>query len=278
VSPPIDTDTLSDTIVLKLGGEVVQSADLPIIARDIATLKNAVVVHGGGKYATDLQKQLGQTPTIVGGRRVTDAATLDVMKMVVAGKMNVDLCAALSAAGGKPVGLHGASSSVIEAYKRPPKVIAGQGDAPVDLGLVGDVAGLNEALLRLLLGAGYTPVLACLGGNNRGEVFNINADTVANAVATKLSAKGLVLISDVPGVLRDIRDPNSRIGSINKRDAALLIADGTVSKGMVPKLEEAFAAIDAGVRAVFIVGKLGPGDLERAVREPGSVGTVLIAD
>jgi acetylglutamate kinase len=268
---------MSELFVLKLGGEVITSDRLPIIAQDLSALGTAVVVHGGGAMATELQKKLGQQPHIVGGRRVTDAATLDVMKMVVAGRMNVDLCAALVAAGARPVGLHGASSLAIEAHKRPPKVIAGHGDEPIDFGFVGDVVGVNHHLLRTLVDAGYLPVLACLGADAQGVVYNINADTVANGVATALSAAALVLISDVPGVLRDLHDPASRIAHIRADEAKDLIAKGVVTKGMVPKLEEAFGAIAAGVAKVIIVGRLDAGDLAQAVREPGSIGTVLSA-
>lgn len=262
------------TWVIKLGGEVVGSPALPILAADLAKLTGAIVVHGGGAQATALQKKLGQEPNIVGGRRVTDDATLEVMKMVVAGKLNVDLCAALGAAGAKPVGLHGASSLAVRAHKRPPKEIAGVG--LVDFGHVGDVDGVNAELLALLVNAGYLPVLACLGADEKGAVYNINADTVANGVATALSATGLLLISDVPGVLRDVNDPSSRIARLTRAEAEAAIQDGTISKGMVPKMEESFAAIDAGVRQVFVLGRLGAGDLLRATTDPGSVGTVLV--
>jgi acetylglutamate kinase len=198
------------------------------------------------------------------------------MKMIVAGKLNVDLCSALVKAGAKPVGLHGASSRVIDAVRRPPKVMKDAGPDPVEFGFVGDVVGLNTELLSLLLNAGFLPVLACLGADANGQTYNINADTVANGVATNLKAEGLVLISDVPGVLRDIADPGSRIASLTKHDAEEAIRTGIVTKGMVPKLEEAFAAIASGVRRVFIVGKLGPGDLFTAVSDPGSIGTVLV--
>lgn len=262
------------TWIIKLGGEVVGSPTLPVLAADLAKLPRAVVVHGGGAQATALQKQLGQEPHIVGGRRVTDDATLDVMKMVVAGKLNVDLCAALLAASAKPVGLHGASSLAVRAHKRPPREVAGHG--VVDFGHVGDVDGVNHELLALLIGAGYLPVLACLGADQKGAVYNINADTVANGVATALGADGLLLISDVPGVLRDVKDPESRIARLTRAEAEAAIADGTISKGMVPKMEESFAALAAGVRAVYVLGRLGPGDLLRATTEPGSVGTVLV--
>lgn len=262
------------TWVIKLGGEVVASPGLPVLATDLARLPHAVVVHGGGAQATALQKALGQEPNIVAGRRVTDAATLDVMKMVVAGKLNVDLCSALLAAGAKPVGLHGASSLAVRAHKRPPREIPGHG--VVDFGHVGDVDGVNQDLLSLLLGGGYLPVLACLGADENGAVYNINADTVANGVAVALGAAGLLLVSDVPGVLRDVADPKSRIPRLTEAEARAAIADGTITKGMIPKLEESFAALAAGVRAVYVLGKLGPGELVRATESPGSVGTVLV--
>ncbi len=266
-------------VVLKFGGEVIASAALPIIASDVAKLAEehgVIIVHGGGPQATKLQEQLGQKAVKVAGRRVTDEATLDVMKMVVAGKLNVDLCAALLRAGARPVGLNGASSLAITAVRRPPRVYPGAGDAPVDLGLVGDVTGLNIPLLGSLIDHGYTPVLACLGASAEGEVFNINADTVANRVAVSLKASSLVLISDVPGVLRDISDPSSRIPSLTVEQGTELIASGIVKEGMIPKLEESFAAIADGVRRIHIVGRITSGDLAREVASPGSVGTVLL--
>jgi acetylglutamate kinase len=268
-------------VVVKLGGEVVQGPHMAAIAADIAEIRasgtTVVVVHGGGPQATDLQKKLGQTPNIIGGRRVTDADTLDVMKMIVAGKMNVDCCAARRAAGVKPVGLHGASANTVLAEKRPPKVVTGGGPDPVDFGFVGDVVGVNSELLSLLAGGGYVPVLACLGADAKGGVFNINADAVANQVAIRLDAQALVLVTDVPGVLRDVSDPSSRIGRLTVAEGKRAIEEGVITKGMIPKVEESFAAIAQGVRAVHVVGRLAKGDLARAVREPGSVGTVLVA-
>lgn len=271
----------SGPVVIKLGGEVVQGPHMPLIAADVAELGRegvpVVIVHGGGPQATELQKKLGQTPKIVGGRRVTDADTLDVMKMIVAGKMNVDLCAQLVAAGVKPVGLHGASSNTVLATRRPPKLVTGGGPDPVDFGFVGDVVGVNSELIALLVGNGYVPALACLGADSSGGVYNINADAVANQVAIRLDARALVLVTDVPGVLRDVSDPSSRIGRMTSAEGKRAIDEGVVTKGMIPKLEESFAAIAEGVRAVHIVGRLSRGDLARAVREPGSVGTVLVA-
>lgn len=268
-------------VVVKLGGEVVAGPYMAAIAADIAEMRErgtaVVVVHGGGPQATDLQRRLGQTPTIVGGRRVTDEATLDVMKMVVAGKVNVDLCSALLAAGARPVGLHGASARAVAAKRRPPKVITGAGPDPVDLGFVGDVVGINDTLLSVLIDAGFVPVLACLGADETGQVFNINADAVANPIAIRLDAQALVLVTDVPAVLRDVNDPDSRIATLTMAEGLRAIEEGVITKGMIPKVEESFAAIQQGVRAVHVVGRLSRGDLARAVSNPGSIGTVLVA-
>ncbi len=274
------TERATGPAVVKLGGEVIASAELPAIAADLAAIRGdrrAFVVHGGGPQATKLQEKLGQTPVKIAGRRVTDAETLDVMKMVVAGKLNVDLCAALLRAGAKPVGLHGASARVIEAEKRPPRVYSGAGPDPIDLGHVGDVTGVNHALLDLLSSNGYLPVLACLGGGPAGEVYNINADIVATRLAVAVGATSLLLVSDVRGVLRDVKDASSRIGRLTLSEGKELIATGVAKDGMIPKLEECFAAIAAGAPQVHILGRLGPGDLLREARDPGSVGTVIVA-
>lgn len=268
-------------IIVKLGGEVVGSGEAAVLAADLRALVDGGarvgIVHGGGPQATALQKQLGLETKQVAGRRVTDAATLDVMKMAIAGKLNVDLCAILGAAGLSPVGLHGASSLAVQAVRRPPKVYPSAGPEPVDMGFVGDVTGFNLALLETLWAAGYLPVLACLGADAAGGVYNINADLVGNQLAAALRAERLFLVTSTPGVLRDVNDPTSRLPRLTTAEAKAAITDGVVTGGMIPKLEEAMAVIDQGVGAIHILGKLGPGDLVRAVREPGSVGTTLVA-
>jgi acetylglutamate kinase len=271
---------VSSDVVIKVGGEVVVSSGMRTIAAGIAEVcaqgERVLLVHGGGLQATELQKKLGQTPKIVAGRRITDAETLEVIKMVVAGKVNVDACAALLAVGLQPVGLHGASALSVRAKKRPPRVVTGGGPDPIDFGHVGDVTGVNEQLFALLIDAGYVPVIACLGADDRGGCYNINADVVASEVAVAVDAKALVVVSDVPGVLRDLNDPGSRIPRLSVAEGRKAIIDGVVTQGMIPKLEESFGAIERGVRAVHIVGRLERGQLAREVSEPGSVGTVLI--
>jgi acetylglutamate kinase len=268
------------TIVIKLGGEIVQSPELDLVAGDVRALVKAgervTLVHGGGPQASALQKRLGLEPKLIAGQRQTDAATLEVMKYVVAGQLNVDLCGRLLARGVLPVGLHGASGHVIRATRRPPRVMAGAGPDPVDMGLVGDVTGFNLELLGDLLARGYVPVLACLGCDADGQALNINGDTVASQLAGALTADALVLVTSAPGVLRDVEDPASRIPRITRSDFERMVADGTVSGGMIPKLQESFDVLKGGARSVVIIGRLAPGDLHRAVTDPGSAGTVLI--
>jgi acetylglutamate kinase len=267
--------------IVKIGGEVVSSGELPVLAADLRALvdrgTSVAVVHGGGPQATDLSKRLGIEVKQVAGRRITDAATLDVMKMIVAGKVNVDVCAGLLAAGLRPVGLHGASALAVRAVKRPPRVVTGGGPDPIDFGHVGDVVGFNLELLRLLWSGGFVPVVACLGADESGATYNINGDIVGNQLAGALTADHLFLVTGVPGVLRDVKDPSSRLPHLTAAQARQAIADGIVQGGMIPKIEEALAVLDSGVKAIHILGKLGPGDLARAAQEPGAVGTTLVS-
>jgi len=270
----------TQTLIVKIGGDVVGSGEAAMLAadlRELSTTARIAIVHGGGPQATALQKKLGLPTTQIAGRRVTDADTLDVMKMVVAGKLNVDLCAILLAAGLSPVGLHGASGHVVRAVRRPPRAYPSAGPDPVDLGLVGDVTGFNLDLLELLWSKQHVPVIACLGADADGGVYNINADLVGNQLAAALHADRLFLVTSTPGVLRQVDDPSSRLTRITCAEATEAIRTGVVTGGMIAKLEEAMAVIDQGVGAIHILGKLGKGDLVRAVREPGSVGTTLVA-
>lgn len=273
--------TSGRAIVIKVGGEIFANHVLDAVTADVACAcargDRVVMVHGGGAQATVMQRKLGQTPNIVAGRRITDRSTLDVMKMVVGGQLNIDLCAALLAAGARPIGLHGASSMVVQAVKRPPRVVRGGGDSPVDFGFVGDIVSVNRALLSMLLDAGHTPVLTCLAANTDGLVLNINADVIANYVAEALSADHLVLVTGVPGVLRDIDDPSSRVATLTAREARGAIDDGTVSGGMIPKLDESLRLLGTGtVGSIHIIGHIARGDLLREIDEPGAVGTALL--
>jgi acetylglutamate kinase len=271
-------------IVLKLGGELLlptAAAEAQAIAADVASLCAAghrlTIVHGGGPQATELARRLGHQAQVVGGRRVTDRETLEVMKMAVAGQVNVDLCALLGAAGVRPVGLHGASGPMIVARKRPPRRVTGGPPQPIDLGHVGDVVSFDRALLDALAAASYLPVLACLGCEPQtGAILNINADVVSTQLAATLGADKLLMVTGAPGVLADPTDPTTRLPRLSRAEAQAAIAAGRIQGGMIPKLEEAFQALSAGVGEVHVLGRLAPGDLARAVAVPGSVGTALL--
>lgn len=291
---PPESRTAPMTAVLKFGGEVVADRSALVgVLRDVASLVRCgwrfVVCHGGGPQAGALQGRLGLDVVKVGGRRVTDEATLQIMKYVLAGEVSVDVVAAAASVGLRAVGLSGVSAGIVTARRRPPVVVSGGGRDPVDFGLVGDVERIDADLLEVLWAGGYTPVLNTLGieasPTREGEpceVFNINADTVASAVAGALGADHLFLMTDVPGVLRDKDDPSTRIPRLHASEAREAIAAQAIVGGMIPKVEDAlhYLATDEGTGAIGAVHILGasPGALEGAARSPGERGTVLLPD
>ena len=267
--------------VLKLGGAVLNAPEqLLAIARDVAKLTanghRIVVVHGGGPQATALSKQLGIESHIVGGRRITDAETLEVCKMVYAGKLNVDLVGVLRKEGVSAVGVSGASG-LVHAVKRPPRIVSGGGDDPIDFGHVGDITDINEHLLSTLLNGGYVPVINTLGADADGNAYNINADIAATRIARALKAEHLGLLAGgVPGVLADKDDPSTRLPVLTADNARKAIQEGVIQGGMIPKIEESLEVIASGVGAIHIMGTLAAGQLIEELSSPGSVGTALL--
>ncbi len=255
---------------------MIRGETLGSVAREITELARArrvVVVHGAGPQTTELQKALGQTPNVVAGRRITDGAALRALQLAL-GAATSALCGALIGAGARPIGLSGASGCAIHAHRRPPRVVSGGGPEPIDFGFVGDVDGFDLPLFDALAGLGLLPVLACLGADATGHLYNINADVVATRLAAALGATDLFLLTGVPGVLRDASDPATRIPRLTATAARALIRDGTVSGGMIPKLDESLEALAAGVARVHLLSE----GLARAAAAPGSVGTALIRD
>jgi acetylglutamate kinase len=268
VSRPVDA-------VIKLGGDVLEGEALADAAAEIARVRagrRLLVVHGGGPQATALARKLGVESRVVGGRRVTDDPMLEIMKMIVAGKLNIDLVAALRGDGVPAFGVSGASG-VIRAHRRPPRIVTGAGDTPIDFGLVGDIDGFDTEVLDALDARDALPVIACLGADTSGTVLNINADVVASQLAVAVRAGALVACTAVGGVRRDKDDPATRLPRLTVAEAKAAIADGTVQGGMIPKLEEAFAPLEAGVGAVHIVA---PTEIATSLTNPGSVGTLLV--
>ena len=239
--------------VVKCGGQVLDDASLfKSFCRDFAALEGPkVLVHGGGALAGKVQKALGMEPVKYEGRRVTDDATLQVVTMVYAGWCNKQMVALLQSFGCNAVGLAGCDGSVITAAKRPPKALSD--GRVVDFGWVGDVTpeSVNAAFLQQLLDAGYTPVLCAINHDGAGQLLNTNADTVASSVAAALGAS-LVTCFEQPGVLEDRNDPSSVIPFIDKDLYASLKERGVVADGMIPKLDQAFDALDKGAAEVRI--------------------------
>ena len=267
--------------VVKIGGEL--ASDRPKLAASVGAAVRAflaagvrvAVIHGGGPQATELTQKLGLTPKMVGGRRVTDEATLEVMKMTLAGQVSVDVAAAFRLAGVPAVCTTGVSAGLIDARKRPAKVITGAGPDPIDLGLVGDVTGVNTELFERLSGAGVVPVLGSLSGDAEGNVFNINADTVATRVAAKLKAAKLFLVSNVPGVLANKDDLATRLPTLTSAEAKEKIASGVIQGGMIPKVEESLAMLEEGIEAIHIVGIAPAHALLGEAEQAGSFGTAF---
>jgi acetylglutamate kinase len=265
--------------VVKIGGELVKPGGLDGVAEAVRAFAEAgvkvCIVHGGGPQATALTERLGLTPVKIAGRRVTDEKVLQVMKMSLAGEVSVDVVAELRRLGVNAVGLHGISGHLIHSTRRPPKKITGGPPEPVDLGLVGDVHAVNVHLLDTLAAAGYVPAVASIGGDDQGGVFNINADVVASKLAAKVGAAKLLLVSGVPGVMRDPQDPATRIPKLTPVTAKENIDNGIITGGMIPKVEEALSGLAAGIGAVHVCGST-PGSVLSEAREPGSTGTAFL--
>lgn len=264
--------------VVKVGGDVLlDEEEKSGLAKNIRSLTEngwrVVLLHGGGPQTNRLQEIYGLKPNKVGGRRITSPADLRVVKQAIAGEVNVDLVSALLAAGVPAFGCHGASGRLIEAVKRPPRVVSGAGPEPVDFGEVGDVVRINGALLNALLDAGVVPVIATLGVGEDGRIFNINADTTVVQIAKTLKADLLLLTTKIGGIFRDLDDPSSRIAEITPAEAKSLIDAGVIAGGMIPKVEEAISLLDEGVGAIAIVGARDGKAFLSVARGEGAVGT-----
>lgn len=235
--------------VVKIGGNVIDNPEaLKRFLKEFAALPgHKILVHGGGKLATRLAGRLELTVQMVDGRRITDKGTLDVVTMVYAGLINKQVVAGLQAAGCNALGLSGADGNAVLAHRRKPD--------PVDYGFVGDIDRVNAELLRGLLEGGITPVFSAITHDGKGTLLNCNADSVASAIAlgaAQLAPTDLVFCFEKNGVLRDPEDETTLICEITAESYAPLKADGIVSKGMIPKIENALEAIEKGVQSVTI--------------------------
>jgi len=272
------------TFVIKFSGKITEdAANLASISEEIGLLHEVgirvCVVHGGGKQLTEMAEKLGVIQKVIGGRRVTDDETLELAKMVFRGKINTEILAQFRRRGIKAVGLSGVDGGVLTAEKRPPKSVldrtTGITDV-VDFGHVGDVVKIDASLIEVMLNSGYLPVLSSLGADDHGQVFNINADTIAAEIAVALKAEKLILLSDVNGIYLEPANADSKISRLPISEARELIESGKATGGMIPKLESLISLIERGVHTAHVIdGRKANAVLAEVFTDEGT-GTMVV--
>ena len=269
---------------MKLSGKVTEEhLNLSSLAEELALLHQVgirlCVVHGGGKQLSELASRMGVEQTIIDGRRVTDDATLEMAKMIFAGKINTDILSALRNRGIEAVGLSGVDGNIVHAERRPPKEVLNRetGErAHVDFGHVGDVVEINSRLLTVLLGQGYLPVVSSLGADSEGTVFNINADTIAAEIAVQLKAEKLILLSDVDGIYLRAAEPETKLSRLTVAEAEQLVTDGRASGGMIPKLQSIAELLRRGVHSAHIISGTNRNALLSEIFTDQGTGTMIV--
>jgi acetylglutamate kinase len=236
------------TVVVKYGGAAMKDGSLKEgVIRDLVFMAcvgiRPVLVHGGGPEINSWLEKIGIEPQFKAGLRVTDAATMDVVEMVLVGRVNKEIVSLINQAGAKAVGLCGKDGNLITA--RP--------DGREEIGFVGEVSNVNVDILNTLVKSGYIPVVSSVAADENGQAYNINADTVAGEIAAALGAEKLILMTDTPGLMRDFKDPTTLIRQLDIQGARTLIDDGTVSGGMIPKLTCCIRSLAQGVKAAHII-------------------------
>jgi acetylglutamate kinase len=273
------------TFVVKISGKITENPEnLSSLAEELALLHQVgiriCVVHGGGKQLSELATRMGIEQTIIEGRRVTDDATLEMAKMIFAGKINIDILSALRNRGIEAVGLSGVDGNIVHAIRRPPKEIVNRETGErehVDFGHVGDVVEINARLLTVLLGQGYLPVISSLGADTEGTVFNINADTIAGEIAAQLKAEKLILLSDVEGLYLRPGDPETKLSRLTADEAEAMIKNGSATGGMIPKLQSIAALIRQGVHSAHIISGATRNALLSEIFTDSGTGTMIVS-
>ena len=262
------------TIVVKYGGNAMIDETLKMqVMQDVALLHyvgiRPILVHGGGPEISALMKQMGHEPTFIGGLRVTDEATMEIVEMVLAGKTNKGIVALLNKQGAKAVGLSGKDANLILAYKM---------ESPEgDLGYVGEIAQVTPEILNLLSEQGYIPVVSSVAIGPDGESYNVNADHVAGHIAGAVGAAKLVMLTDVEGLYANYPDKASIISEMDIERAESMIASGAAEKGMIPKLEACITALEAGVPRAHLIDGRQPHALLIEIFTNTGIGTMVRA-
>jgi acetylglutamate kinase len=273
------------TFVVKFSGKLTEERERLIsLAEELALMHQVgiriCVVHGGGKQLSELAALMGVEQTIIEGRRVTDDATLEMAKMIFAGKINTDILSALRHRGVEAVGLSGVDGNIVHAERRPPTQIINRetGESEhVDFGHVGDILEIDSRLLMVLLDHGYLPVISSLGADAEGTVFNINADTIASEIAIQLKAEKLVLLSDVDGIYLRAGEPETKLSRLTAGEARGLIEDGSATGGMLPKLQSILELLSRGVKSAHIIDGTMRNALLAEVFTDKGTGTMITA-
>lgn len=270
------------TVVIKYGGHAMINDELKkAVINDVILMKligiNPVIVHGGGPGITEMLKRLDIPSRFVGGCRVTDDATMEIVEMVLVGKINKEIVAQINLFGGKAVGLSGKDGSLIKAKRKLGKSIDDNGNATVhDIGFVGDVEKINPEIIQTVINQGYIPVIAPVGVGDEGEGLNINADYVAGEIAIALNADKLILLTDVEGIFEDFNNKESLISELFVRQVDELIDRGIISGGMIPKVECCTRAINGGVKSTHILdGRIQHSILLEIFTDRG-IGTMVV--
>lgn len=262
------------TIVIKYGGNAMVDPSLTRkILEDVTLLKyvglNPILVHGGGPEINAMLKRVDVKSEFHNGLRITDDATMEIVQMVLAGKLNKNIAAEIGTLGGKAIGLCGKDAGLIVVKKKPPLPDG------VDLGHVGDIIKVNTKLLNTLCTDEYIPVISSVGVDENGDSYNINADTAAAAIATALKAEKLIYLTDIDGVRRVADDPTTLIPVMTVEQAHAYIADGTITGGMIPKVTACVAAIEKGVRRVHIINGTIPHPIILEIFTDRGIGTMF---
>jgi len=256
---PYIREFYGSVMVIKVGGHaMVNPQVMSDIVQDIVLLRfvgiHPIIVHGGGPEITEKMERMGKKPEFVGGLRITDDETLEIARMVLVGNINTEIVSLIGRHGGKGIGLSGKDGKMIIAKKKPfQKVMIENVEREVDLGWVGDTEVINTEILNIVTREGYIPVISPIAMDVNGKALNLNADTIAGDIAAALRAKKLILMTDVPGVLKDRSDKSSRISRVTLDDVDQLIREGVISGGMIPKMKGAATAVESGVENVHII-------------------------
>ncbi|MDD5067071.1 MAG: acetylglutamate kinase [bacterium] len=262
----------NSTIVIKIGGEpMVDETAKMNFALDVVLMKyvgiNPVIIHGGGKQITDMMRTLGKNPVFINGLRVTDKKTMEITEMVLTGLVNKDIVGLINHHGGKAVGVSGRDGNLIEAVKWKGRS---------DLGFVGEVKKVNPEVITTLIEKNFIPIISPVGLGQKGDAYNINADTAASRIAVALKAVKLIILSNVRGIYRKPDDEKSFISTLKIKEISRLIKKKIVTKGMLPKVESCIYALQNGVRKAHVINGLIPHSIILEIFTEAGVGTEII--